>query len=154
MRINEKHIQIGLYDTLNVNWQRAYPNLYAYDWESDLLVVTKHGYDVEYEIKVSYADFRADFNKAEKHSILRFGKPGTCPAKFMYVVPYGLVNSQDIPDYAGYTEWRFDGRNLYFDVIKKAPFIHKIKISDSRIRDFDKRLYYKYWSLMSKVDFG
>ena len=43
-------------------------NSYLYAWESDYFHITKTGYTVEIEIKISRSDFRADFKK-EKHRI-------------------------------------------------------------------------------------
>jgi hypothetical protein len=42
------------------------PTIYMYDWESDIFCVSKSGYVVEYEIKISRGDFKADLKK-EKH---------------------------------------------------------------------------------------
>lgn len=60
-------------------------NAYVFksDWESDFLIITKAGYVVEFEVKISKADFQADKKKVQKHSILephsRYMKPRECP---------------------------------------------------------------------------
>lgn len=38
-------------------------NLYVFSWESDYLAMTKSGYWYEIEVKISRADFKADFKK-------------------------------------------------------------------------------------------
>lgn len=45
-----------------------------FDWESDVFGLTKSGYSVEIEVKVSKADFRADFKKQDKHYLLKHHK--------------------------------------------------------------------------------
>ncbi len=42
-------------------------NSYVFGWESDYFGLTKSGYAIEIEIKISLSDFRADFKKQEKH---------------------------------------------------------------------------------------
>lgn len=50
------------------------PNAQVFDWESDLLQVTKSRFVNEYEIKCSRADLMNDFkNKPEKHIGLKTG---------------------------------------------------------------------------------
>ncbi|MCC7229274.1 MAG: hypothetical protein IT203_02705 [Fimbriimonadaceae bacterium] len=47
-------------------------------WEADLVVVRDSGWAEEIEVKISLADFRAEFkNKGLKHKILQTGKPKT-----------------------------------------------------------------------------
>jgi len=45
-------------------------NTYIYDWESDFFCISKSGYAVEVEIKISRSDFFKDFIK-EKHGLFR-----------------------------------------------------------------------------------
>lgn len=45
-------------------------NAYIYKWESDFFCISKSGYSIEVEIKVSVSDFKADFKKELKHKIL------------------------------------------------------------------------------------
>jgi len=45
-------------------------NIYVFAWESDFLTVTKDKLIIEYEIKLSLSDFRADFEKKDKHRLL------------------------------------------------------------------------------------
>jgi hypothetical protein len=53
--------------------------------EADLLVMTKHGYLTEIEIKRSFADFKADFKKKVQHRDCKV-------SKLYYAVPKGIVN--------------------------------------------------------------
>lgn len=45
-------------------------NVFIFDWESDLFCLTKSGYAIEIEVKVSRSDFLADFKKP-KHKLLQ-----------------------------------------------------------------------------------
>lgn len=146
-------------------------NTYVYDWESDVFSVTKTGYAYEIEIKVSYSDFKADFNKRHKHQVLSCKKdwmclnlnytgglyPGcdiklvpitgnTCPNKFFYACPEGLIDVKEIPEYAGliYTD------GYYHKVIKPAPFLHKDKM-DVKKKLFDK-YYWAYTNLLRTIN--
>lgn len=48
----------------------------------------------------------------------------TCPNKFWYCCPTGIIPIHEVPEYAGL--YYFD-HNLRMTVKKKAPFIHKEK---------------------------
>lgn len=115
-------------------------NLYVFSWESDKLIETRSGLIYEFEIKVSKADFKNDFNKKDKHVILE-GKETHIPTfdglepkykeryeknylvshfkkpnYFYYAVPEGLVALEEVPDYSGliyvlpYTDINKDGK--------------------------------------------
>lgn len=78
---NDKRLNITtdiIMDVLNSEYanKSAYRihNTYLFaNWESDFLHVTNSGYLVETEVKQSIADFKADFEKREKHEILQYG---------------------------------------------------------------------------------
>jgi len=45
-------------------------NTFIFDWESDFFAISKSGYSVEVEVKVSRQDFKKDFtHKTDKHKI-------------------------------------------------------------------------------------
>jgi hypothetical protein len=50
--------------------------IFRHDWESDFFCLSKQGYAVEVEVKVSYSDFLADFRKQSKHRALDRYKTG------------------------------------------------------------------------------
>jgi len=84
------------------------PNYYIGTWECDVLKVSTSGHLYEYEVKVSRADFKADFNKTmgsvrygtltSKHDILLQGKRVN---RFYYVVPEGLIDHAEVPGQCG-----------------------------------------------------
>ena len=112
-------------------------NLNVYDWESDVLKITKSGYAYEFEIKISRADFKNDFkHKKKKHTLLESKESSSkIPNYFYYVVPEGLINDEEIPEHAGliYVLGNIigNGRVYYqFQEIKKAPKLHSNKIDE------------------------
>ena len=49
--------------------------VFGYNWESDFFSRTKTGYYYEVEVKISRADFKADFSK-NKHKYFKGGTKG------------------------------------------------------------------------------
>jgi len=166
---NEKTIQENLekrFDSGNIKYTVGNLYLFKEDWETDFLVVQKNGYCYEIEIKISRSDFFNDFKKKNKHLILNEGvymkkkyryhtdpekKKRVSeqyyvptewkfrPNKFYYCVPEGLINVDEIPDYAGLMYVNFYG---IVTTIKEAKFLHKEKL------DLIKKLcdkFYYYW---------
>lgn len=63
------------------------PNVYwglGIQYEADLVIANKSGYATEFEIKRSYSDFVADFNKSEK------AHKGQWVYRFYYVLPLSI----------------------------------------------------------------
>lgn len=125
-------------------------NLNVYNWESDVLKITRSGYAYEFEIKISRADFKNDFkHKKKKHTLLESKESGSkIPNYFYYVVPEGLVSEEEVPEYAGliYVLGNVNGlrRPYYqFQEIKKAPKLHSNKIDENSLNLIDK-FYYNY----------
>lgn len=118
-------------------------NLYVFGWESDYLAKTAAGYWYEVEIKISLADFKADFKKTQKHNALRnrgwVGREAV-PNYFSYCVPKPLMDKVRplLPDYAGLI-----GVSEYGHLIidKAPPKLHPIKIEDSDLNLVDKFYY-------------
>lgn len=144
------------------------PNIYALDGrygETDLFVVKSSNrfcYDIE--IKVTKSDFKADFKKKFKHTILQEGCliskyntyrtnmegkrvrykqgapiPMQRPNRFYFAVPKDLILKSEVPKYAGLFYIHKNGR---VEKIKEAPLLHK------EILDIEKllcRKFYFYW---------
>jgi hypothetical protein len=121
--------------------------------ECDVISISKSNYIYEYEIKISRSDFKADFNK-DKHKLMlerkctkvRMIKENNEKVKdtlyltcnyFNFVVPTGLVTTEEIPEYAGLI---YMDENLNFEIIKKAPLLHKEKASYNFIRQLSHNL--------------
>lgn len=108
-------------------------------FEADILKISKLGYTIEYEIKISRGDFFIDALKSRwvgsdgeppryfdapihrviKHDLLQ---SGATVNKFYYVVPDGLVGVDEVPSYAGliFTKQEF------FQVVKTAPWLSNV----------------------------
>ena len=99
----------------------------------------------EVEIKVTRGDFKDDFNKTSKHTLLESVDPEINlkrPNKFFYAAPKGLLNTIEIPKYAGLIE--IDSLNTTPVISKNAPFLHR-ENSLNLLKDvlLDK-FYYRY----------
>lgn len=115
-------------------------------WECDAMEVTKAGYMVEYEVKISVSDFHADALKNrdrefkpglglvrcdhKKHDLLAAGD-ARGPARFYFVAPKGLLTLDIIPAWAGLLEVAQHGRWIVSHEAKKAPQLHRVKIASS-----------------------
>lgn len=118
-------------------------------WECDIFELTPAGFFREYEIKVSVQDFKADASKAKTRWVTTEGLPFTRevtfskhtmlaersikgPSNFWFVVPEGLIEAADVPEWAGliYATDR-PGHRAPFKVnlseVKKAPRLHTTK---------------------------
>lgn len=115
--------------------------------DADIFGITKAGQMYEFEIKVSRSDFLADFkNKTYKHHKLlnreaintyRKWKNGkqtdetydliTLPNRFYFACPLGLINKNELPNYAGLIYIERD--NKYIE-IKSAPILHHYKANE------------------------
>jgi len=117
--------------------------------ECDVISISKSDYIYEYEVKISRSDFKADFKKpkhtliTEKKFITETFKKGTketwylVPNYFYFVVPENLVSVEEVPEYAGLMYINEKGG---YDIIKKAPIIHKTKASNEFIRALSHQL--------------
>lgn len=126
-------------------------NAYIFEWESDFFSVSESGYVYEVEIKITRGDFKDDFNKTAKHSLLESSDPGINlkrPNKFFYAAPKGLLNTIEIPKYAGLIE--VDSSEEMPKIVKPAPFLHR-ENSLNLLKDalLDK-FYYRYRDLYLK----
>lgn len=125
-------------------------NLNVYDWESDVLKITKSGYAYEFEIKISRGDFKNDFKHKKKKHLLLENKENKAkmPNYFYYVVPEGLITEEEVPEYAGliYVHATVIGNSrvyYQFQEIKTAPKLHGNKIDENNLNLIDK-FYYNY----------
>jgi hypothetical protein len=121
--------------------------IFRYDWESDYFCVNREGYSFEVEAKISKADFKNDVKK-EKHKLFDDNPAKRLlPNKFYYAVPRDLIKEEEIPKYAGliYID------NTHATIVKRAPFIHKIKTDYRKI--LCDKFYYQWLSDKKKVHY-
>ena len=115
-------------------------NLYVFGWESDYLAQTRSGYWYEVEIKISLADFKNDFGKAEKHRVLAYGYNRPRPHYFSYCVPQSLVEKVEglVPSYAGLYAVDEYGQLI---LVKAPPKLHTEKYTDEQLKLAEKFYY-------------
>ena len=158
MKFTERNIQRAIWSRYNGGWLVACNNIYLYrHWESDLLAVTASGYTVEYEIKLSVADFIADSKKIQKHINLVNGHG---PNRFYYVVPEGLISDNVVPSYAGLLYAYDEGDWIYVDnmagsgqdrrYLKSAKRVHSNKINEREFKKISQSLYWRYWRSLNE----
>ena len=118
--------------------QTAIPNMTTlYNWEADLLSVTRADLVHEYEIKLTAADYRRDFHdKKFKHISLQ-NEAYHRPNYFWYVT-YQL--DIEPPDYAG---WMAIEPSLRIVIKRDAPRLHSGKIMESQKQDIGRLLAYR-----------
>lgn len=93
-----------------------------YQSEVDVLSILKSGYVVEYEVKISRSDFKADAKKAKWKYFDNRIETGI-PNYFIYACPEGLIKEDEIQDYAGLV-YVYEHR---VEVIKKPKILHRHK---------------------------
>jgi hypothetical protein len=131
----------------------------AGSWEMDVIAITGNGLINEFEIKMSRADFFADFKKETKHLFYSKAKPEgrldylstLIPNRFIYCCPKGLIQPQEVPDYAGLIHFtKFELKSspgkkfVEFEVLKKAPIIHREKCPQKVIDRIAKTLSQRF----------
>lgn len=168
-KMTEKYIQTRLYDRYFTSFQFAIPNSYLYEyWESDLLFISKSDYITEIEIKTSRSDFFADAKKTigtlkksksyiptTKYDALLSGQYITRsgktikikrPNRFYYAVPKGLINVDEVPEWAGLYE--IEGKVI--KDVKRPKRLHNNKITEKDRYKILKSIYFRYMELWKK----
>lgn len=105
-------------------WEK---NVYMYSSESDLFLVDTNDMVTEIEVKASKSDFLADFNKSEKHNRFKALHDLTdIPNHFYFSAPEGLIDVEQLPEYAGLIEicQRRNNASKYCKVTKRAEVLH------------------------------
>lgn len=167
--LTEESIQAFLFkDLASKGHKYIAPNSCALPYESDLLSITTAGYLIEYEIKISRSDFKADTKtrtKKRKHDWYThpeqypYSNPADCvPCRFYYVVPKGLVSVDEVPDHAGLMEisfYHFPRNPEYtpkpiIDTVKQAPQLHDIKATRAIKTKIATTLMWKVFSGVTK----
>lgn len=124
--------------------------------ECDVLAVSKADLIYEFEIKISRADFKKDFNKKHKHELLekRQGTRETwnvrngervnvrtwfqTPSYFSYLCPRDMIRLDEVPEYAGLVYVSEDYQS--FEWMKKAPKLHDHRADATLIRNISHNL--------------
>ena len=148
--VTERRVQMLLYWRHRGSARLILPNYTPWRWhECDVFVITGAYYTVEYEIKLSVSDFRADQQKQLKHKRLRERQShGFMPTRFVYVTPEDLVPETDIPAYAGliYVTLVGDRGDLCERVVRNAPRLSTETVPDGIVTHMQRTAYYRFWN--------
>lgn len=144
--------------TMETRCEVIIPNCYTRnDNEADLFCIRKSGFVDEIEIKVSKSDFRIDEKKTvrvlnenstgwsdkwidtPKREALIAGKMTNY---YWYAIPFGLVDHDEIPEWAGILEVYENG---FVKETRRPKKLHKNKMSlEDRYKQV-KKLHYRIW---------
>jgi len=147
--ITESELQSKFYYSLCQRYQMVCPNIFMGMYEMDIFALRKSGFLDEIEIKLSVADYKADFKKRanrflSKHEAIASGK--RCCNYFSFLIPENIESKIDVPDYAGLYVYRPVNGKACIVEMKKAKLLHKNKISDQSIIKVGKKMAYRYWN--------
>lgn len=142
MAISSSDITASLINRCHAN-EFVLQNVFVYDWESDFLYQTKTGYFVEVEIKISRSDFFADFQKKQKHELIRdaFNKKE-------YIVTSGWIDTYNGASWGQFKclqinvsshSWRRNPVDLEF-LHEEDSFGYWYRINKTRQVDFRERI--------------
>ncbi len=128
------------------------PNYYHRHFECDVYRLQKNGIEIEYEIKVTRADFKADFAKSVRRYNPQIGKNETLlkhdmipqvmtTNRFYFVVPKDMVKPEEVPVYAGLIYAEAHEHGMRFKIVKNARLVKK------ETKDYMARLHDLVWTL-------
>jgi hypothetical protein len=130
------------------------PNYYIGRWECDILRITKSSHLVEYEVKVSRADFKADASKEcrwqSKYDNI---KAGGRVNRFFYVVPEGIIHKDEVPDWAGLIyAIKIKGHNqVVFNTVKMAKMLSRFPMAPTSYKKIANNLSLKLFNTRTKL---
>ena len=164
-KLCESDIVTSLWNQYGRN-QTACNNIYYYPFESDLLILRDSGTVIEYEVKLSVADYKADFKKQtrdHKHAKdsslnkLYSGRDAISRHRYLlnkeganmfyYVAPRHVFDEIQVPEWAGKIEARPSRykNHAYTSILRQAKKLHKKKADDKLEHKILRSIYYKYW---------
>lgn len=154
-KISEKELQKKFYEVNHTRYEILVPNIHLC-WkfnEMDIFCLRPSGFVDEIEIKLSASDFKADFRKKvsveyndflPKHEALKKGL-NHCNY-FSFLIPEKIIDKCKIPDHAGlYVYTKYDNGRSEIREIKKAPRLHKRKLSEKLKYHAARKASIKYW---------
>lgn len=154
--MNEKTVQQDLFSHFSKrsaimipNFSPSFTPAKPVKWgECDVFQITKSMYWVEFEIKLSVSDFRADFKKVKKHRALAERAPNI-PRRFWYVMPDIIADKVEgeIPEYAGllaFRKWPCYRDDLFKRRVD-APTLQSVKVTAAQLQRLYVRFYWRYW---------
>ena len=150
--MTEKDIQLKIYYNLTslTPLPIVIPNVYHFNWESDMLLLKPSGYLYEYEIKRTLSDFRADKKKYYKHFLMKDNNNQRHsvrrnPRLFYYVCPVDIIPLDQVPEYSGLI-YVYENTWMW-KIIKKAPILKSEKLSVEKMMKLSQKGVARYWKL-------
>ncbi len=163
--MNSTVLQNAFWKSRCQNYDIILPNIHLNSGcELDLLCLKKSGYIEEVEIKISIADFKADFNKTVgvkkrpetdnhrfpyhvkietrgKHDALIDGQ--LIQNYFSFLIPHEMRDKIEVPGYAGLYILGHAGWGI--ETIKRPKLLHREKVSDAFLLKKTKAITWRYW---------
>jgi hypothetical protein len=127
-------------------YQILVPNVFLYEWESDMIGVSVEDMIVEFEIKCSRFDYLAEAKKLKKRQAFeRLAEPEKLPNMFYYVFADDMDIDEEIPEYAGLIviEKRSNNLQRYTKIVKRAPALHSSPIKPEQWKELAIKIYHK-----------
>lgn len=162
--VTERDVQLAIVRDLGASIVCAAPNYTPGQWwECDLWTVTRSGYAVEYEIKRSVADFRADADKGrnrfesggwvqeDKHRLIGSERG---PSRFFFAVDAEIESSVTklLPDWAGLIVFQRDRYHVRQWTVRDAPRLHQVRVSRREILLCQRRMWFRYWKVLRHLN--
>lgn len=167
-KITEKDLINSFYRSNQQRYELVAPNVYPC-WrfkEMDIMAVRPSGFVDEIEIKLTKADFKADFRKIVNISCEPYHKEGRsyltsweeknkheCLVKglnhcnyFSFLMPKELAEKCDIPNYAGLYVYN----NGWITERKKPKRLHNRKISLDLKYHIARKMAFRFWHLTNQ----
>lgn len=145
--MDERTAQHALARHFNYFAQNVVPNVYIGGGEMDVAVVTRAGYLVEVEVKLSLSDWNADQAKA-KWSPER-AKYREVVSRFYYAVPTELLAKVPawVPPTCGLIElqWSEIRKSAYAIERRPAQRVGKLKLTDADLLVLLRSTYHRFW---------
>lgn len=127
------------------SYQILVPNIFLFEWESDMIGITHDDMIVEFEIKCSRFDYLAEAKKiVKRHTFERLIEPNNLPNMFYYVFSDDITPDEEIPEYAGLIVIEKRGNlQRYTKILKHAPVLHSELIKPELWKKLAIKIYHK-----------
>lgn len=102
-------------------------------WECDVFQLRPNGRWLEYEVKTTFQDFKADAEKHDRHGRRKHDLLDTSPrgpSFYYFVCPSGMISDANLPPWAGLLEYTVRSKLsrlrpfIEFSEYKPAPLRH------------------------------
>src|SRR3990172_4332407 len=152
--MTSNHIYNRLFPLFN-NYDYKLKNTYVFMWESDFFAISSSRYCIEVEVKVSKADFKADYKKIlwngiTKHDNILNPEYKFKPHKFCFACPEGMIDRKEINPLYGLIYIK-DYNARY---IQNPKFLHKDDLFNNPkfLKNLMNKYYYRNLELLKVLE--